>query len=537
MWFPGQFPAARRATREPPIGPVGATRHGSQEEGAPLQAVRRGANTAPLRAPSSCSCGGRCPRCAGQARGAPAPGGPAERHASPLTSQPGDASEHAAQAMANAALASSPMASGSVAASGEPLPPRARRHLERHFGADLKNVRLHHGSQAQASARSLGAQAYTLGQDIVMGSGWRGDSPSGGKLLAHEVAHTVQVQRGQASPRVAHRQIASEGGGFSSNDADLAAEREYGSGPAPPNAQTCGRPPHCPPGFCDPYRTVALAQYYRAKNGPLLMAGIAAAVDSRVVPLWRDYLNGGSAPRNLSASFGADFTASPSTARASGFVRRSLQLAVPARLASVAAGSPTTVSLPAFRPTTAAALDDPASANQMNFNIPGDIPGNLAGGIGKDQKSCPSGAMPSPFNDERQLRGSARVERISASQLRVTPDIQYTVRDTIDLCPGDCGTKLEQIATVPLSQFEATGISGDVPYTVDFPAPATANASFDVTAAAPAPAPATVPTAMPTPTPAPVPVPTPVPLPPPLPEPLVAPGATPAPLPETPPLP
>ena len=52
--------------------------------------------------------------------------------------------------------------------------------------------------------------------------------------------------------------------------------------------------------------------------------------------------------------------------------------------------------------------------------------------------------------------------------------IDYTVRDTIDLCPGNCGTELEQLATVAISQYEATGISGDVPFTVRFtvtPAP------------------------------------------------------------------
>ena len=41
--------------------------------------------------------------------------------------------------------------------------------------------------------------------------------------------------------------------------------------------QTCGRPAHCPPGFCDPYRTTKLAEYYRAKNGPLLMLGMGLA--------------------------------------------------------------------------------------------------------------------------------------------------------------------------------------------------------------------------------------------------------------------
>jgi hypothetical protein len=110
-------------------------------------------------------------------------------------------------------------------------------------------------------------------------------------------------------------------------------------------------------------------------------------------------------------------------------------------------------------PTAIAAINDDTNTNRMNFSAPRDIPGNLAGGIGTDQKSCPAGAKPSPFNDERIAAGTAEVARTGAD-LVVTPLISYTVKDTIDLCPGDCGAPLEQVATVPLSQFEATGISG-----------------------------------------------------------------------------
>lgn len=450
--------------------------HGARS--APIPAFPQGGKEA---SPKPCSCGGSCPRCQGLA-----------------TSQPGAATERAANAMADQAMGAGPLPSARAGPDGAPLPGPLRRALKLRFGADLGGVRLHHGAFADRAARSLGAQAYTLGSDIVMGSGWRPDTRAGQHLLAHEAAHAVQVQRGQASPQVAHRQLGAPGGlgGMSVDDADLAAEREYGSGPPPPTATSCGRPAHCPPGFCDPYRTVRLAEYYRARKGPWLMAGISAAVDSRVLPLWRDYLNGGSAPRNLTASFAADFTNSPTTANVTRFVQRALQVAVPARLAYLPVGASQVVSLATFLPHVAAALDNQGSAMPMNFNIPGDIPGNLAGGIGKNQTTCPSGAMPSPFNDERLLGGTAAVTRIAPDRLRVTPDIRYTVRDTIDLCPGDCGTTLEQVATVPLSQFEATGISGDVPFTVEFPSPVLP--PFEVTAA-PAAAPAPVPPPAPAP--------------------------------------
>jgi hypothetical protein len=121
-------------------------------------------------------------------------------------------------------------------------------------------------------------------------------------------------------------------------------------------------------------------------------------------------------------------------------------------------------------------IDDPSGVNQMNFTVPREVAGNLAGGIAKDETACPAGAQPSPFNDERVARVTATITRIpsifgSKNMINVQPSIVFTVRDTIDLCPGDCGTSREQLATVPISQFEATGISGDVPFTVEFPAP------------------------------------------------------------------
>jgi len=114
----------------------------------------------------------------------------------------------------------------------------------------------------------------------------------------------------------------------------------------------------------------------------------------------------------------------------------------------------------------------------MNFSAPRDVPGNLAGDIGADETSCRVGAQPSPFNDERTAFGTVTISPASATELTVTPDIRYRVKDTIDLCPGDCDTPLEQVATIPLSRMEASEIGGDIPFTVEFPAPA---APFTIT--------------------------------------------------------
>jgi Domain of unknown function (DUF4157) len=77
---------------------------------------------------------------------------------------------------------------------GAPLSQSARDYFEPRFGYDFSAVRIHTGGSAAESAHELGAQAYTLGQDIVFGAGrFSPDTPAGQHLLAHELAHTVQA--------------------------------------------------------------------------------------------------------------------------------------------------------------------------------------------------------------------------------------------------------------------------------------------------------------------------------------------------------
>jgi hypothetical protein len=286
--------------------------------------------------------------------------------------------------------------------------------------------------------------------------------PEGASLAA---AATARAEYRPGSPALVLRQPL---GG--SSEADAAAEREFGDKPAP-KAQSCGSPSHCPPGFCSPYRSEELAKYYRSKNSGWLLKGISAFVDSRIAPLWREHLWGGSAPKNLSAEFGADFTGSPTTKQTTAFLSGKLQAQLTSSPPFVPRFSRRSVDLTALISGAISELGDPASVNRMNFNKPRDVPGNLAGGIGKDQSACPAGAQPSPFDDERLASGTVELSRGAGREVTATPEITYTVRDTIDLCPGDCGALLEKVATVPLSQFEATGISGDIPFTVEFPAP------------------------------------------------------------------
>jgi hypothetical protein len=84
--------------------------------------------------------------------------------------------------------------------SGQPLDGPTRSFFESRFGADLDSVRIHTGAHAADSARSVAAQAYTVGSQIVFGAGlYAPHSDSGRRLLAHELAHVVQHQRAGSS--------------------------------------------------------------------------------------------------------------------------------------------------------------------------------------------------------------------------------------------------------------------------------------------------------------------------------------------------
>lgn len=82
---------------------------------------------------------------------------------------------------------------------GRPLDDRVRARMERGFGADFSNVRVHADGEADRVSRSLNARAFTTGSDIYFSSGaYRPSSREGEQLLAHELTHTLQ----QRSSRV-----------------------------------------------------------------------------------------------------------------------------------------------------------------------------------------------------------------------------------------------------------------------------------------------------------------------------------------------
>lgn len=76
---------------------------------------------------------------------------------------------------------------------GQSLAPAARAFFEPRFGCDFGAVRVHSDATGAESAREVGALAYTVGRNIVLGARSPALSErSGQRLLAHELAHVVQ---------------------------------------------------------------------------------------------------------------------------------------------------------------------------------------------------------------------------------------------------------------------------------------------------------------------------------------------------------
>jgi Domain of unknown function (DUF4157) len=83
---------------------------------------------------------------------------------------------------------------------GEPLSAQTRNFFEPRFGHDFAQVRVHRDAAASASARAIGAQAYTVQNHLVFGpKRYAPESVAGKTLLAHELTHVVQQRGGGAS--------------------------------------------------------------------------------------------------------------------------------------------------------------------------------------------------------------------------------------------------------------------------------------------------------------------------------------------------
>lgn len=95
-----------------------------------------------------------------------------------------------------------PIVDDVLRAPGRPLDAGTQSFMESRFGHDFSAVRVHTDGWAAASARAVGARAYTVGRDVVFGTGeYHPAQAEDRRLLAHELTHVIQ-QGGGAAERL-----------------------------------------------------------------------------------------------------------------------------------------------------------------------------------------------------------------------------------------------------------------------------------------------------------------------------------------------
>lgn len=136
-------------------------------------------------------------------------------HAKLEMTEPGDHDEQEADAMADAVVSGGKISrkisgggggSSGIAVSqqmesqlsqlqggGRQMPEGLRNMMENGFGQDFGHVRIHTDAEAADMSSSIGARAFTLGNDIYFNCGqFNPETTEGQRLVAHELTHVVQ---------------------------------------------------------------------------------------------------------------------------------------------------------------------------------------------------------------------------------------------------------------------------------------------------------------------------------------------------------
>jgi hypothetical protein len=103
---------------------------------------------------------------------------------------------------------------------GSSLPEGVRTQMESSMGHDFSDVKVHTGTDAANASKSVQAQAFTVGNEIVFNDGkYNPGSPDGDRTIAHELTHVVQQRQGDVDGE-------SRGGGIKVSTPDDKFERQ-----------------------------------------------------------------------------------------------------------------------------------------------------------------------------------------------------------------------------------------------------------------------------------------------------------------------
>ncbi len=117
---------------------------------------------------------------------------------------------------------------------GQPLDGGLQEQMGQAMGADFSKVRVHSDGQSDVLNRSVGARAFTTGQDLFFREGeYQPDNADGQELIAHELTHVMQqggesVRRkpviGGGLTQILQREGDEEEGGEEEEDEDFSVD-------------------------------------------------------------------------------------------------------------------------------------------------------------------------------------------------------------------------------------------------------------------------------------------------------------------------
>ncbi|GAB1818594.1 hypothetical protein HerbRD11066_17580 [Herbidospora sp. RD11066] len=204
---------------------------------------------------------------------------------------------------------------------------------------------------------------------------------------------------------------------------------------------------------CTPYNPVVaykVREFYQATLPPFLLANMG--LDSAI--LWGIYLQGGKPSTRRYTLTGGGLNAFKNHPKTVAERRKAVDGLEGALLG--------TAGVPVLRPPATPAVRQVRDFGvgqglEINYSDPYSVPGNLAGGISESSEALGS------VKDTREIDGPVRfvpsaTGRGVLTQVKAEADLTFTVKDSVDLCPGGIGAHDEQYATIGLSRLEKTGI-------------------------------------------------------------------------------
>ena len=269
--------------------------------------------------------------------------------------------------------------------------------------------------------------------------------------------------------RVEQPKTTTGGGNGTADPKDAGVPGQY-----PPPFMSCAVNPDCPDTYCRPFDTLKQALADRTSDGKSVLSTIATA-NPHAEPLFRRYVFSPGPAGDISAEYGLDFASSRTTR----YVSEQIHRLVEADIKSNPPTFPLPIAGPRWttKPTAAKTLSSSSSINwppaAWSTLIRSRSRGSLPGASAPIRASVPWEPIPRGRRKTAVRPGLCPGVQEHRRLHDHQPHCELHRRRPLDFCPGNCGGFFARHLgnTVQMSRWEASGISGDVPFTVNFQGP------------------------------------------------------------------